>query len=83
MKIKKVDEAGEEFLEELFHHHFGCERSQPSTISCMASEVPTQVSAPASGADEFISRLFKYFHHDTTFVDEVPASGYEQTENAA
>lgn len=79
---KKVDEAGEEFLDELLRH-FHCARSAPSTIPCRASGVRAPVAPAPSGGDEFTSRLLKYFHHDVTFVEDVLVRCYEQTENAA
>lgn len=75
--MKSLQKAGEKFLEELFHHHFGCERSQSSTIPCMASEVRAPVAPASSEGDEFISQLLKYFHHDSSFAEDVPADGYE------
>lgn len=80
--MKSLRKAGEEFLEELFHHHFGCERSQPSTIPHRESEVRAVVARASSGGDEFISQLLKYFHHDTSFAEDVPADDYAQTETA-
>jgi hypothetical protein len=75
--MKSLQKAGEEFLEELFRQHFGCERSQSSAIPRRASEVRALVAAAPNGGDEFVSQLLKYFNHDTSFAEDVPADGVE------
>lgn len=81
-KAKMIDEAGCEFLEELIRHHLGCERPT-HTIPRIASEASDRVQAIIHAGDEFIARLIKYFHHNDSFVEDVPAGDYEQSEHAA
>lgn len=77
--MKSLQEAGQAFHVELLRR-FHCERSELNTIPRRASEARAPV-AP-SGGDEFISRLLKYFHHDTSFAEDVPADDYAPTESA-
>lgn len=80
--VKSLQEAGREFHVDLLRH-FHCGQSQSCTIQRVAMEVRAPVAPAPSGGDEFISQLLKYFHHDTSFAEDVPTDGYEQTENAA
>lgn len=80
--MRSLQEAGQEFHEELFHHHFGCERSELNTIPRGASEARVPVAAAPSGGDEFLSRLLKYFNHDSSFAEDVLADDYAPTETA-
>lgn len=79
---KKVDEAGEEFLDELLRR-FHCERSELNIIPRRASEAPAPVAPTPIIADEFMTQLRKYFNCDSSFAEDVPADGYGQVESAA